>query len=86
MASSPHPMIHAERQALIDDLNGVEPARWNTPSLCPDWTVHQALGHLVSAAKMTTSRSSSRTSPRPGSSSTSSPRRESMPKPERLRP
>jgi len=53
MASSPHPMIHAERRALIDDLNGVEPARWTTPSLCPDWTVHQALGHLVSAAKMT---------------------------------
>jgi uncharacterized protein (TIGR03083 family) len=47
------PMIHAERQALADDLTGVTDAQWQTQSLCTDWTVHQVLAHLLSAAKMT---------------------------------
>ena len=47
------PMIHAERQALADDLTGMTDAQWQTQSLCTDWTVHQVLAHLLSAAKMT---------------------------------
>jgi uncharacterized protein (TIGR03083 family) len=45
--------IHAERGALADDLAGLTPAQWNTPSLCTGWTVLQALAHQVSTAKMT---------------------------------
>src|SRR3954468_5323183 len=47
------PTIHAERQALADDLTGLTDAQWQTQSLCTDWTVHQVLAHLLSAAKMT---------------------------------
>lgn len=51
--SDPWPLIHAERAALVDDLAELTPSRWSTPSLCGDWTVHQALGHMTSTAKMT---------------------------------
>jgi uncharacterized protein (TIGR03083 family) len=47
------PTIHAERQALADDLADLPEAQWQTPSLCSGWTVHQVLAHLLSAAKMT---------------------------------
>jgi uncharacterized protein (TIGR03083 family) len=47
------PTIHAERQALADDLADLPDAQWQTPSLCSGWTVHQVLAHLLSAAKMT---------------------------------
>jgi len=47
------PTIHAERQALIDDLTGLSPGQWQTPSLSQRWTVHDVLAHLVAAAKMT---------------------------------
>ncbi len=53
MATSPHPLIHAERRALINDLADLDAAGWATPSLCPEWNVHQVTGHLVSGAKMT---------------------------------
>jgi uncharacterized protein (TIGR03083 family) len=53
--SSPWPTIHAERNALADDLDGLTDAQWSTRSLCGDWTVHQVLGHLVATAKMTPS-------------------------------
>lgn len=53
MAEDIWPTIHAERQALADDLAGLPEAQWQTPSLCSGWTVHQVLAHLVSAAKMT---------------------------------
>src|SRR4051794_34548528 len=46
-------MIHAERQALADDLTDLTDSQWETPSLCTEWTVHQVLAHLLSAAKMT---------------------------------
>jgi uncharacterized protein (TIGR03083 family) len=52
-ASSPWPVIHAERAALADDLDGLADARWSTPSLCTGWSVHDVLGHMTSAAKMT---------------------------------
>jgi uncharacterized protein (TIGR03083 family) len=53
MAESPWPVIHAERQALAADLEGLSEAQWSTPSQCGDWTVHQVLGHMVATAKMT---------------------------------
>jgi uncharacterized protein (TIGR03083 family) len=46
-------LIHTERRALIDDLQGLTPEQWRTPSLCPDWTVHQMLGHIVALTKQT---------------------------------
>ncbi|MCW2645098.1 MAG: hypothetical protein QOF95_686 [Pseudonocardiales bacterium] len=47
------PTIHAERQALADDLADLSAQQWATSSLCSDWDVHQVLAHLLSAAKMT---------------------------------
>jgi uncharacterized protein (TIGR03083 family) len=47
------PMIHAERGALADDLANLTGSQWETRSLCPEWTVHQVLAHLLSAAMMT---------------------------------
>jgi uncharacterized protein (TIGR03083 family) len=47
------PTIHDERAALADDLAGLTPDQWATPSLCSGWTVHDVLAHLLSAAKMT---------------------------------
>ncbi|MGC1184926.1 MAG: maleylpyruvate isomerase family mycothiol-dependent enzyme [Candidatus Dormiibacterota bacterium] len=46
-------LIHAERRALISDLESLPDERWATPSLCSDWTVRQVLGHMVATAKMT---------------------------------
>lgn len=53
MAEDIWPMIHAERQALADDLTNLTDSQWETPSLCTEWTVHQVLAHLLSAARMT---------------------------------
>lgn len=53
MAETIWPTIHAERQALIDDLAGLSPGQWQTPSLSHRWTVHDVLAHLVAAARMT---------------------------------
>lgn len=47
------PVVHQERQALIDDLAVLEPDDWNTPSLCTGWDVHDVLAHLVDSAKTT---------------------------------
>jgi uncharacterized protein (TIGR03083 family) len=49
----PWNVIHVERAALADDLAGLSPEQWSTPSLCPNWTVLQLLGHLVSSARLT---------------------------------
>jgi uncharacterized protein (TIGR03083 family) len=53
MAADIWPTIHAERAALADDLANLTEAQWATLSLCTEWTVHQVLAHLTSAAKMT---------------------------------
>ena len=53
MTESIWPTIHAERAALAADLAHLTPEQWATPSLCTEWTVHQVLAHLLSAAKMT---------------------------------
>jgi uncharacterized protein (TIGR03083 family) len=49
---SPWPYIHRERAALAADLEGLTDQQWSTPSLCPGWTVHDALGHMTATAKM----------------------------------
>ncbi len=46
-------VVHAERRALIQDLEGLPPQRWSVPSLCEGWTVHDVLAHLIDTAKTT---------------------------------
>ncbi|WP_433782756.1 maleylpyruvate isomerase family mycothiol-dependent enzyme [Actinomycetospora sp. CA-101289] len=46
-------MVHEERAALIADLEGVDAARWDEPSLCPGWSVHDVVAHLVHSARTT---------------------------------
>lgn len=53
MADSPWPVIHSEREALAADLDGLDQAGWDTPSMCTQWTVREALGHMTATAKMT---------------------------------
>jgi uncharacterized protein (TIGR03083 family) len=45
--------IHAERQALADDLQPVTDAQWTTRSLCPEWSVRDVLAHMIATARMT---------------------------------
>ncbi|GAA1762936.1 maleylpyruvate isomerase family mycothiol-dependent enzyme [Kocuria aegyptia] len=47
------PVVHAERQALIRDLEGLPAQQWARPSLCPGWDVHDVLAHLVDDARTT---------------------------------
>ena len=51
--SSPWPLIHEEREALLADVEQLSQEQWSTPSLCAGWTVHDVLGHMTSAAMMT---------------------------------
>jgi uncharacterized protein (TIGR03083 family) len=51
--TSPWPLIHAEREALIADLGTLTDDQWATPSLCDGWTVRDVLGHMIATAKMT---------------------------------
>ena len=53
MTANIWPTVHAERRALADDLDGLTAEQWATPSLCSEWSVHEVLAHLLSAAKMT---------------------------------
>jgi uncharacterized protein (TIGR03083 family) len=41
--------VTAERLALTDLLDRLEPDEWQTPSLCVGWTVHQVVAHLSQA-------------------------------------
>lgn len=45
-------LVHAERQLLLDDLAGLSASQWEMPSLCPGWSVHDVLAHIVDTAKM----------------------------------
>jgi uncharacterized protein (TIGR03083 family) len=47
------PMIHAERQALLADLEPLGPEQWATQSLCGEWSVRDVLGHMTATAQMT---------------------------------
>src|SRR5215475_9715571 len=52
-ASSPWPLIHAERAALAADLQSLDDAGWATRSLCSDWSVRDVLAHMTATARMT---------------------------------
>ncbi|MGA8206853.1 MAG: maleylpyruvate isomerase family mycothiol-dependent enzyme [Candidatus Dormiibacterota bacterium] len=56
MAAKWWPFIHAERAALIADLENISDAGWSTPSLCAGWTVRNVLAHMTDVAKLTPSR------------------------------
>lgn len=47
------PVVHAERLALLGDLEILAPEQWKTPSLCAGWDVHDVLAHLTDTAKTT---------------------------------
>jgi uncharacterized protein (TIGR03083 family) len=46
-------LVHAERAALIDDLEHLDDQSWEVPSLCPEWTVRDVAAHLVDTARTT---------------------------------
>jgi uncharacterized protein (TIGR03083 family) len=46
-------LVHAERAALIGDLERLDAGSWDVPSLCPGWTVHDVVAHLVDTARTT---------------------------------
>jgi uncharacterized protein (TIGR03083 family) len=52
-AASTWPQIRAEREALADDLDGMDDSQWNTASLIPPWSVRDVLGHMTATAKTT---------------------------------
>ena len=41
-------LIASERRSLIDVLETLSDAQWQTPSLCEGWTVRHVVGHLAS--------------------------------------
>lgn len=47
------PAVHAERLALLSDLENLSAKQWETPSLCPGWDVHDVLAHLTDSAMTT---------------------------------
>ncbi|SKB04157.1 maleylpyruvate isomerase family mycothiol-dependent enzyme [Aeromicrobium choanae] len=47
------PIVHAERDALLADLEQLPAAEWDIPSLCEGWTVHDVVAHLVDTALTT---------------------------------
>lgn len=49
-------LVHAERRALVDDLSTLSPDRWDVPSWCSGWSVHDVAAHLVDNARATTLR------------------------------
>jgi uncharacterized protein (TIGR03083 family) len=46
-------LIHSERAALADTLEGLTPQQWATSSLCAGWSVQLAAGHLLAGAEQT---------------------------------
>jgi uncharacterized protein (TIGR03083 family) len=50
------PDVHAERKALVADLDGLDTDAWATRSLCEDWTVRDVVAHMTATAKMTGAR------------------------------
>lgn len=47
------PIVHAERAALIADLEQLTDDQWEQPSLCGGWTVHDVVAHIVDTALTT---------------------------------
>ena len=46
-------LIARERAALADDLEGLTPEQWDTPSLCDGWTVRDVVAHMTGSAMIT---------------------------------
>lgn len=46
-------LVHAERAALLADLQRLAESQWDEPSLCAGWTVHDVAAHLVDTARTT---------------------------------
>jgi len=44
-------MIHAERAAVADMIEGLSAEQWDQPSLCAGWTVGFMAGHILNAAE-----------------------------------
>jgi uncharacterized protein (TIGR03083 family) len=53
MPSDVWTLIHPERDAIADDLEGIDEAAWTGPTLCGKWTVGEVFAHQMSAAMMT---------------------------------
>jgi uncharacterized protein (TIGR03083 family) len=45
--------VHEERRRLVSDLEGIPLEQWQTPSLCPGWSVHDVVAHLIDSAVTT---------------------------------
>lgn len=54
--SDPWPIIHAERRALLADVEPLTDEQWATQSLCALWSVRDVLAHMTATAKMTQGR------------------------------
>jgi uncharacterized protein (TIGR03083 family) len=46
-------LIHTERAAVADMIEGLTPEQWQQPSLCAGWTVGMMAGHILNAAEQT---------------------------------
>ncbi|WAJ46751.1 maleylpyruvate isomerase family mycothiol-dependent enzyme [Mycobacterium sp. Aquia_216] len=46
------PMVHAERAALVEDLEVLDAAQWTQQSLCGRWNVEEVVAHLTAAASI----------------------------------
>jgi uncharacterized protein (TIGR03083 family) len=45
--------VHQERRRLVQDLESIADEQWRAPSLCPGWSVHDMLAHLIDSATTT---------------------------------
>lgn len=45
--------VHQERKRLVQDLEHITDEQWWVPSLCPGWSVHDVLAHLIDSATTT---------------------------------
>jgi uncharacterized protein (TIGR03083 family) len=46
--------LEAERLTLCTRLDGLDPPAWQTPSLCPGWTVRDVVAHLTLSTREST--------------------------------
>jgi uncharacterized protein (TIGR03083 family) len=53
MTNNVWPIVRAERRALIEDLERLDDAQWERPSLCDGWTVHDVVAHMIDTAMTT---------------------------------
>ncbi len=53
MAANPWPIIHAQRHALVADVEPLTEEQWGTQSLCAEWSVRDVVAHMNATAQMT---------------------------------